>query len=423
MGAVSAFKLTVISFAFLLALPCAAGAGEFAANHYICSSANGNLLREFDLNGILVREFGASAGLSGARAMAFGPNGHLYIINSGTSTILELNSDGQKVNEIGAGASLSQPSGLAFGQDGHLFVTSQSPDRIVEFDAAGQNPRDLALDAGLIAPHSISISPRGHLFVTSSGTNSIVELGGDGAKIAEISDPSLASPTSLTIGADGKLYVLSPSAARIFVFTIQGALDRTMGASLDWQGPSAMVPGPDGNIYVADAQRIRVYVISSLANYVRHMDGVFAGDAPAGIVLSPIRFSARITGGRAQTGTNSNLLRENGIISYFPGAQTAMLQIENTNNARDIASLFGATAFTFRGTDRFVSQDPVARAFDGAQWQNSTSSPGVASLAFQSFGFIDEGGAYSPVRVKGTLHRGSGSAVVAATVTSLLRIN
>lgn len=392
---------------------------DFQANHYFCTSATGDSIREFDPNGMLVRELGAGQGISGALSPAFGPDGCLYVINSGTASIYKFDSSGQKTGEFGAIAGLVSPSSLAFGAGGHLFVTSLSPDRIVEFDEAGVKVRDLAEGQGIQSPGALAIGADSHLFVASTGTNSVFELDREGNKIREFTDISLSAPSSIHLGPDGNLFVLSTAAARIFVFRQDGILDRTMGADLDWLSPVLMQPGPDGNIYVLDAQRIRVYVINGFGKYVRHMDGVFDALTPAGVALSPIRFTARVTGGRAKSGNAQGLLRENATISYFPGTGTAMLQIKDVANTNDLASLFGCTQFVFRGPDRFVSADPVARTLDGIQ----SPGTGVSSISLQSFGVIDAGGAYSPLRMKGTLHCGSGAAVFAGSISTILRIN
>ncbi|MBI3817813.1 MAG: NHL repeat-containing protein [Planctomycetes bacterium] len=398
-------------------------AQEFAANHYFCTSQSGDYVREFDPNGMLVREFGTGQGLAQAAALAFGPNGHLFIINGATASIIEFDGSGQKSGEFGAIAGLVAPSGIAFGADGHCFVTSQSPDRIVEFDAQGQKVRDLGDTAGLVAPGSLCISPDGHIFVTSTGGNAVAELDADGSKIRDFTDPSLVAPTSLFIGADSKLYALSPPAGRIVVFTMDGATDRVMGAGQNWLSPVLMQPGPDGNIYVLDSQQIRVYVMNSFGVLVRFMDGIFQALTPAGICISPIRFSVRIFGAHARTAAAQGLAREIGTMSVFPGARTIMLQIANAPGTADLASLFGSTLFVFRGTDRFVSETPVARCFDGAQFQSTAVRHTTASICIQSMGAIDAGGAYSPLRLKGTLQEGSGAAAFVGTIASILRIN
>lgn len=70
-----------------------------------------------------------TGGLSGPLGLAFGPNGNLFVVNSGTGSILEFNAaTGAFVGTfIPAGAGgMVNPDELAFAPDGNLYVTSNS---------------------------------------------------------------------------------------------------------------------------------------------------------------------------------------------------------------------------------------------------------------------------------------------------------
>ncbi|MHC4992023.1 MAG: hypothetical protein ACYTGC_13705, partial [Planctomycetota bacterium] len=72
-----------------------------------------------------------------AHGLAFGPDGHLYVASSNSSSILRY--DGRTGDFVDAfvpagSGGLGFPVGLAFGPDGNLYVASFSNSRILRYD-------------------------------------------------------------------------------------------------------------------------------------------------------------------------------------------------------------------------------------------------------------------------------------------------
>lgn len=123
---------------------------------------------------------------------------------------------------------------------------------------------------GLSSPTGMTFGPDGNLYVTSSSTQSILRYDGVSGDFIDVFVPTgsggLSAPTGLTFGPDGNLYV-GDSAPINDVKRYHG----TTGAFIDIfaggasAGGSVQVVsfGPDGNLYVADQLHVVKYAGSS----------------------------------------------------------------------------------------------------------------------------------------------------------------
>jgi len=128
--------------------------------------------------------FATNPGLVGAPAMAFAPNGDLFVSSFGTSQIMRFDSSGQLVGSLFS-ADIAGTSGLLLDGD-NLYVSSLLNDRILRFDL--NNPAtaqtiisDSALLGGNLAfPSDLLIDADGNFLVTSLGTNQVLKYAPDG---------------------------------------------------------------------------------------------------------------------------------------------------------------------------------------------------------------------------------------------------
>ena len=64
---------------------------------------------------------------TGAYGLCFGPDGNLYVSDSGNKRVLRFNgTNGVLLNQFASGGGLDNPVGLRFGGDGHLYVVSNN---------------------------------------------------------------------------------------------------------------------------------------------------------------------------------------------------------------------------------------------------------------------------------------------------------
>jgi uncharacterized protein (TIGR03663 family) len=229
---------------------------------------------------------------SAPRAIAIGPDGLLYVADSGNNRIQVLDAQGNFVRSWGsAGTGVGQfqePWGIAVSDAGRVYVADTWNHRIQVFDQEGNfistwghfvdtkgepdaepgvfwGPRDIALDA------------EGNVYVTDTGNKRIQEFTPDGQFIAQWGGGGVAlgrfeEPTSITFGPDGNVYVADTWNRRVQKFSP----DFTPIAEWPIQSWESESPAnkpylrvdSQGNVYVGDPERYRILVFDSQGKFV-----------------------------------------------------------------------------------------------------------------------------------------------------------
>ena len=184
-----------------------------------------------------------AAGLVWPVALAFGPDGNLYVSDEGTHKLSVLNPDGGLVRqwgEFGTGtAQLNRPSGFAFDQDGTVFVADTLNHRVQRFTLEGQH------------------------------------LGGFGTHGS--APGQLNMPWGLAFEHTGNLLVADWRNDRVQRFTPFGELLSTFGHSGSGDGefnrPAGLAVDGHGDIYVADRGNNRIQLFDANDRYVEKFEG------------------------------------------------------------------------------------------------------------------------------------------------------
>jgi DNA-binding beta-propeller fold protein YncE len=182
------------------------------------------------------------------------------------------------------------PDAIAFGPDGNLYVSSFGTDEVARFD--GRTGRSLGAfvrrgSGGVKTPHNFVWGPDGRFYLASRGTSSILRYDAQSGEFIDVFIPrgrgGLNDPTDLVFRPDGMLYVSDYTtdgrppatddpnppgrggAVRRYHartgeyagdFIAPGPQGRPREEGLD--GPHAFVFGPDGDLYVACSLSARI---------------------------------------------------------------------------------------------------------------------------------------------------------------------
>ncbi|OKS87483.1 NHL domain-containing protein [Mucilaginibacter polytrichastri] len=225
-------------------------AADAAGNIYVAEQGN-NRIRKITPDGTVTTFAGnaqgftngsaASANFNSPTGLAFDVKGNLYVSDMYNNAIRKITPDGQvttfaggtygtSTDGVGAAAIFSTPSGLAFDASDNLYVTEVNGNRIRKITPSG-NVTTVAgsvngyadgpvADAKFSNPSAIVADGFGNLFVADQGNQRIRKIspdgmvstvaGGNGNKRLTDgvgSDAGFNYPYSITIGADGNLYV------------------------------------------------------------------------------------------------------------------------------------------------------------------------------------------------------------------------
>ena len=117
-----------------------------------------------------------ATGLHAPRFMAFGPDGALYVADSGAGDIVRLTpaGSGQPAHAAMMVSGLDNPTSLAFAPDGALYIGEQSRVTLVRFDAHGGVASRAAIiplpSSGNHITRTVLLGPDGRLYVSIGST-------------------------------------------------------------------------------------------------------------------------------------------------------------------------------------------------------------------------------------------------------------
>jgi RHS repeat-associated protein len=203
-----------------------------------------------------------------------GPDGSLYIADTPHNRIRRIAPDGIITTVAGSGptynsaggytgdggpatqAQLNQPNGVALGPDGSLYIADTGNSRIrrvgpdgIITTVAGRSSTGYydvfggdggpATQARLNGPFGVALGPDGSLYIADTGNSRIRRVGPDGI-ITTVTGNDCPYGARVCLGGDGG----PPTQAKLF-------------------GPEGIALGPDGSLYIADTYNDRIRRIAS----------------------------------------------------------------------------------------------------------------------------------------------------------------
>jgi RHS repeat-associated protein len=242
--------------------------------------------------------------------LAVGPDGSVYIADSGNHRIRRVGPDGNITTVAGNGtagfagdngpatsAELNEPFGVAVGPDGSLFIVDQSNNRIRQVRPDGKivtiagngsstfgGDGGPATSAGML-PWGVAVGPDGAVYIADR-SNSRIRMVDQNGTISTVAGNGLALPvgdgvpatsvnigvpSDVAVGPDGSLYIIVGGPGRVRKVTPQGIISTLAGTTAGYSGdggpaktaqidsPVRLAVGPDGGIYIPDTgnQRLR----------------------------------------------------------------------------------------------------------------------------------------------------------------------
>ena len=146
---------------------------------------------------------------SDPRDIAVGPNGTIYVADSGNNRIVSITSD-QSISYLGENI-LKSPSGLAVDKEGKIFVADTENNRVVVFDLSNPPPQIINGTGGqsLLNPVRLAVDSKGLIYVNDLGNSriQIFNSGGNYLETIESGDNTFSSAGSILVDDYGFLYV------------------------------------------------------------------------------------------------------------------------------------------------------------------------------------------------------------------------
>ncbi len=233
------------------------------------------------------------------RNLAIGPNGRLYVADSGNHRIQVFTAEGDFITAWGAFGSapgtFNEPWGIAVDEE-FVYVADTWNFRLQKFTHDGEfvavlgeagEPAEGETGGGLFfGPRDIIILPDGNLLITDTGNHRLQILTPEGEFVQVIGSQGFQSgqfnePVGLAIGNDDLFYVADTWNGRIQQFST--SLFPLSSWEVDaWRGESTnnkpyLAVNDQGQIFVTDPEAYRVLIFNSAGEYLGRFGQFSAG--------------------------------------------------------------------------------------------------------------------------------------------------
>lgn len=231
---------------------------------YVVDS-NNHRVQRIALNGdvIVYGKPGNGPGqLWGPQAVAVHPGGQFFFVaEQGNHRVQCFHFNGQS---RGALPGFRSPSGVAFDPEGHLWVADTGNARVVRINVNnGQCIGGMDRSVGIVRPIAVTCDLLGNLYVTDGVTNDVTRYTNFGLKAHALGEiRKLHAPQQVAVDGQGRIYLAESGANRLHVFDNIGnsliTLETPMNKLGPFRAPAGVVLGPQSEIYVADTLNHRV---------------------------------------------------------------------------------------------------------------------------------------------------------------------
>lgn len=180
-------------------------------------------------------------------AMAFGPNGNLFVSADGTSSVYEVSATGN-VTFFASTGFLTQDA-IAFDSAGNLYVSNAfNPDGSFGnvIDKITPNGSVSTFATGLDGPFALAFNSADDLFVADVGTNTIDEITPSG--VMSVFASGLCEPAGLAFNSAGVLFVANGECNTIDEISTTGVVSQFADNTVSV--PDALAFDGAGNLYV-----------------------------------------------------------------------------------------------------------------------------------------------------------------------------
>ena len=256
-----------------------------------------------------------AAGLAKPRALAFGPDGSLYIVDSKNHRIEKRNPQNVMVKRFGKYGSgegqLHEPCGIAVGADGMVYVadTFYSTDpagglpwgRVEKFTAdgnyAGSWGKVPVAPGDLFGPRSVAVDGAGNVFLADTGNHRVIKYSASGSFMKAWGKRGkaageFAEPFGVAVDKKGRVYVADRLNFRVQIFDGEGKALGQFKVN-GWeesqinQEPYLAVDNARGAIYVSDPTKGKIHKYSLAGAHEKSYDTGLEGKLgqPTGVAV------------------------------------------------------------------------------------------------------------------------------------------
>ncbi|MBF6614202.1 MAG: SMP-30/gluconolactonase/LRE family protein [Chloroflexi bacterium] len=219
---------------------------------YVADTWN-HRIQKFDNNGKFITQWGGFLSLLddasttdpnkeskfwGPRGVAVGPDGAVYVTDTGNKRVLIFDASGKFLRKIDSGMSkekadakypfdkpgeLNEPIGIVVDGSGNIYVADTRNSRIQKFDKDGKPLAQWAVPAndwatGTLLEPFLAIDGAGNIYATAPTGGTVLKFSSAGQLSGQKNKEgavTLSTPTGITVTPDGTVYVVDTSSSRV----------------------------------------------------------------------------------------------------------------------------------------------------------------------------------------------------------------
>lgn len=324
----------------------------------------------------------------GPTDVAVGPDGKVYVADTGNQRVQIFDSNGNYVDTLGSSGSgpgqFTDPYGVAVDSNGNIYVADEENQRVQIFNSSlsyvaqlGQTGVAGDDNAHFDHPQGVTVDKNGNIYVADSSNNRVQVFDSGRNYVRTIGHTGeyspgfgwFSQPQDVAVDAQGRVYVADAWWNRVEVFDSGGDYLTTIGGT--WGSGSGMFRNSmavavdvNGNVYVADAGNHRVQKYSpGVPGWAQvNVNGFGRAYNWAVLALEPFNGQLYAGTGTAETGLPAELWR-----AGASWTQVGLGGFGNSNNV-GIDDLIEFNGTLYAGVWNEVDGGEVRRSSDGAAW-------------------------------------------------------
>jgi sugar lactone lactonase YvrE len=202
----------------------------------------------------------------GPMGVAVGPNGNVWVTDTGRSSVDEFSEAGQYLGHIGAfgtehdpcTATMCFPFAVAIDSHGNVWVADTDDSRIKEFSESGGLIRQVGSfgsgEGEMVDPEGVAIDSHGNVWVADAGNARVDEFSETGQFLREFGSKGKGSgqfewPSGIAVDSHGNVWVSDWPTDRVQEFTSEGTFERQV---LTLDAPHGVAVNSENDLFVAD---------------------------------------------------------------------------------------------------------------------------------------------------------------------------
>lgn len=217
-------------------------------------------------------------------ALAIGPDGAIYTIDSVNSRVQKFTANGTFVRQwgrVGTGrAQFTNPEGIAVASDGTVFV-SDDGDRIQTFTSDGAFIRRFGQTGSALGrlsdPAGLAVDENDSLYVADRGNNRVQKYRANGQflnafGVAGGANGQFNAPSAVAVDSEDHVLVADTGNHRVQVFSLFGSFVTAFGSqgagNGQFQSPRGLSVDSTNHVFVADSGNDRVQELTNSGAFV-----------------------------------------------------------------------------------------------------------------------------------------------------------